>query len=727
MPTSFHSKVAQHIVELELEKLRKRNPSLGYHQDKDKVSWEMLIDRGAHPRKRVPVPDSESLAQVSQAAHGVDPLFPDELPSSLPRSPVTTPETGLPGHKSPADLPRLPEVGITEPVAIIGAGVAGLRIAMMLKHLGIPYRVMEASERYGGRVFTYHFKKQDGEAESTQNYFDVGAMRFPDNAVNARTFELFEELDIKAGGGTGGKLVPYHLGTDDNIMLFNGRRGPAAFFEWVFNILLFLDIKKTVGEMSKNPLEDHFHDGVRNGGTVPDDYINRTYVKPNGDKLYGIDALLGAAWEPYKFLLAKDYKLGWEILMQHDSRSSRAHLLDIMRYPPEVVQWMETRDSGTNAYDDAFTESIIDSLEFDYPTGYDGQGEPGEVNWWCIEGGTEVLTKAMYKSLGIQPFVQTSQRVTAVYKNKPTTPDEKTTMGVIIQGLAELVPTKYSHVVSTIPLSCLRGVDLSRCELDYAQKTALRSLKYGTGVKVGIKFKTRWWQGQNFKKQGGSSKTDRQSRVVVYPSYGVDGPADTPGVLIATYTWNQDAFRFGSLIDPKDWGNSDDLHSASLDPNRQPSPSEAILLQHIYEDLAEIHGETAGWYREQTLDYYAYDWYHNQYSMGGYAFFNAGQFSDLYLHITKPASDGYLHFGGEAASSHHAWVAGALDSAWRCVWEILAKDGTPEQKKKFRKKYGASKEFDNIETAALQYYRGIYANSLEKADGNHGLFHFPGE
>ncbi|KDR71802.1 hypothetical protein GALMADRAFT_74617 [Galerina marginata CBS 339.88] len=597
---------------------------------------------------------------------------------------------------------------ITDPVAIIGAGAAGLRIAMMLKHLGIPYRVYEASERFGGRIFTYHFKKREGETKSTQNYFDVGAMRFPDNAANARTFDLFKELEITKEGGSGGKLLPYHLSTDDNILLFN-------------------DIKKTVAEINEKPLEDHFNDGVSKGGLVPDEYIKKTYVKPNKDKdkLYGVDACLGATFEPYKFLLARDYKLGWELLMQHDSRSTRAHLLDIMRYPAEVVQWMETRDSGTNAYDDAFTESIIDSLEFDYPTGYAESGNPEtkDVEWSCIEGGTEVLTKAMYKSLGEEPPVYTSHQVTSISKTIGL--DGKTAMEVTIPGHASLLPTKYSHVVSTVSLSCLRTINLAGCALDYNQKTALRSLKYGTGVKVGIKFKTRWWQGKSFKKQGGSSKTDRQSRVVVYPNYGIDGDADSPGVLIATYTWNQDAFRFGALVDPKDWGGNQEVDSASLHPDRPRTASEEFLLNQIYDDLAEIHGQSAGWYRKQTLDYYAYDWYHNRYTMGGYAFFGPGQFSDLYLEITKPAADGYLHFGGEAASCHHAWVAGALDSAWRCVWEILAKDGTQEQKQEFQTKYGAKKEFDNAETATLQYYRGVYANSLEKPGGNKGTFHYP--
>ena len=141
----------------------------------------------------------------------------------------------------------------------------------------------------------------------------------------------------------------------------------------------------------------------------------------------------------------------------------------------------------------------------------------------------------MFKSLGDKPFVQTSQQVSSVSKRKGE--DGSTHMEVTIPGLASLLPTKYSHVVSTVSLSCLRAINLAGCGLDYNQKTALRSLRYGTGVKVGIKFKTRWWQGEASKKQGGSSKTDRQSRVVVYPNYGLDAPADTPGVLIATYTW----------------------------------------------------------------------------------------------------------------------------------------------------------------------------------------------
>ena len=39
--------------------------------------------------------------------------------------------------------------------------------------------------------------------------------------------------------------------------------------------------------------------------------------------------------------------------------------------------------------------------------------------------------------------------------------------------------------------------------------------------------------------------------------------------------------------------------------------------------------------------------------------------------MNAPAADGLLHFAGEALSARHAWVEGALDSAWRAVNEML--------------------------------------------------------
>lgn len=76
-------------------------------------------------------------------------------------------------------------------VGIVGAGMAGLYTAMILKTLEIPYEILEASNRIGGRVYTHRFSNDPGD------YYDVGAMRFPDIPIMDRTFKLFRQLGIE--------------------------------------------------------------------------------------------------------------------------------------------------------------------------------------------------------------------------------------------------------------------------------------------------------------------------------------------------------------------------------------------------------------------------------------------------------------------------------------------------------------------------------------------------
>jgi heterodisulfide reductase subunit A-like polyferredoxin len=61
----------------------------------------------------------------------------------------TTPLTLLPDLERSTDCRRV--------VGIIGAGAAGLYAAMMLEDLGIPYEILEAGKRVGGRLYTHHF------------------------------------------------------------------------------------------------------------------------------------------------------------------------------------------------------------------------------------------------------------------------------------------------------------------------------------------------------------------------------------------------------------------------------------------------------------------------------------------------------------------------------------------------------------------------------------------
>ena len=64
-------------------------------------------------------------------------------------------------------------------------------------------------------------------------------------------------------------------------------------------------------------------------------------------------------------------------------------------------------------------------------------------------------------------------------------------------------------------------------------------------------------------------------------------------------------------------------------------------------------------------------WHSNPHHSGAYATFGPGQFRTLFPSLITPHADGRFHIAGEAASSSHAWVAGALDSAIRAVLMVL--------------------------------------------------------
>lgn len=83
-------------------------------------------------------------------------------------------------------------------VGIVGGGVAGLFTALILdwlnenlgkksgeEYLDIDYEILEAADkdRVGGRLYTHRFSGIEG---GVHDYYDVGAMRFPENDVMKR-------------------------------------------------------------------------------------------------------------------------------------------------------------------------------------------------------------------------------------------------------------------------------------------------------------------------------------------------------------------------------------------------------------------------------------------------------------------------------------------------------------------------------------------------------------
>ena len=112
----------------------------------------------------------DSIAKLLTRLHKEDKL------STLPGfEHVTPPSNGEfnPRHLPPREDHHSKDLPAGTKVCIVGAGMSGLYSALMLDHLGVPYDILEAADRPGGRILTHYFSTKE------HDYYDIGAMRFP--------------------------------------------------------------------------------------------------------------------------------------------------------------------------------------------------------------------------------------------------------------------------------------------------------------------------------------------------------------------------------------------------------------------------------------------------------------------------------------------------------------------------------------------------------------------
>ncbi|KAJ0295751.1 hypothetical protein Brms1b_013758, partial [Colletotrichum noveboracense] len=518
------------------------------------------------------------------------------------------------------DVQKEREIGLIPPrhghfkVGIVGAGAAGLFTALTLdwindtieKYKGvgklkIEYEILEAAseDRFGGRLYTHHFSK-----DGTHDYYDVGAMRFPENDVMQRSFNLFNHLNFKRGA-LGERtnvtdwpvLIPYYLDDKDGVC-------PSY----------FNNIKKTgkVWDGTIDPFD--LNRGIPEDKKIPDEM-----TKTDPSKLY------------------------------HEA----------------LMPFVQLVDNGTGWYDQSLTEAALEILDFEVPEAKAFKSEPPKNYWWCIDGGAQKIAETMRKTLkdpsvikyntqvvGMDADIQLEERV----KKNMTLNLKNTVTGEALEAKS------YFAVFNSTTLGAANRMDLSKAGLLWDTKQAIRCLNYGASCKVGIKFKTAWWRKAPLNiKKGGIARTDLPLQVCVYPSYNIDDdldPLDKPAVLLVSYTWGQTAQRLATLIASKSPNKS----------NEEILKEEDELKNLLLRDLAYLHAEPTKDPKEEKkkfrkaldlitgeyLEHHAYDWYHDPHMAGAFAYFGPCQFSELYTAITRPNALGQLYFVGEASSAHHA-------------------------------------------------------------------------
>lgn len=193
---------------------------------------------------------------------------------------------------------------------------------------------------------------------------------------------------------------------------------------------------------------------------------------------------------------------------------------------------------------------------------------------------------------------------------------------------------RADQVIITIPFPVLRTVEVIE-PFSLAKQRAIRQLNYHASTKILFQVRNRFWEEEDGI-YGGGTVTELPIRRMNYPT---PDPTTTRGVLLASYTWGQDALQWGAM-------------------------DEETRLEEALDDVARIHPRI----REEYEIGASYAWYADRWARGAFALFAPEQQTDLQADIVR--SEGRIHFAGEHCSLYHAWIQGALESGIRAARTI---------------------------------------------------------
>lgn len=325
----------------------------------------------------------------------------------------------------------------------------------------------------------------------------------------------------------------------------------------------------------------------------------------------------GQLWEqtikPITDLLESEGESAWEeIVRMHDNFSTREFL--------EKHGWSEGAIELYGLLENQEAEmnySFIELLREEVGRFYSDLSQ--------IVGGSDRLPQAFYQKLHAR--VHFGVEVTQIDQNADS-------VTAYCRTAAGHFTEKADYMILAIPFPVLRHIEVLH-PFSRAKQRAIRELHYDASTKIFLQCRRRFWE-EDDGIFGGGTITDLPIRNLYYPEHGRETGR---GVLLASYTWSEDAQRWGSL-----------------------SPEDRI--EQAIEDVAQIHPQILKEFEVGA----SVSWHEDKFAGGAFALFEPGQQSRLYSTIIAP--EGRIHFAGEHASLAHAWIQGAIESGLRAAWEV---------------------------------------------------------
>lgn len=464
-------------------------------------------------------------------------------------------------------------------VVVVGGGIAGLAAAYELGKAGYDCTVLEARSRTGGRNFTV----RNGDS-TTDLYGNTQTARFSDgqymNCGPGRIPQWMVTLDYCRELG-----VPIEMFTNvnANAYIFNEKTGMKAPVRYrtakadVYGYVAELLSKAT----DKGALDRQI--------TAEDQERLLEFLKDFGDIGDTLD-YTGSPRRGYRIDPAAAGTPGEEI--------------------GSVPSASEVFASGVGRYF---------SFEFEYDQA---------MLMFQPVGGMDRIPAALTRAIG-ERRIRTGAAV-----SKITDTAHGVTVTYTQGGRTHTVEADYC--IAALPPNILAK---TAHNLGPAVQSALEACKPSSAGKIGLEYKSRWWE-TDHQIYGGITETDMDLSHIWYPSYGHQG-------------------RRGTIIGYYNTGSNADAYAA-LTPREREARA---IAQGV-----KIHGDK---YRTELATSFSHHWRQTPYLEASWHSLSGGPDAPAFAPLNQAA--GRVYFAGDYLSYADAWQHGAFTSARKAVTALHAR------------------------------------------------------
>lgn len=516
---------------------------------------------------------------------------------------------------SPDSLGVLPAPAKDKPIAIVGAGICGLVCAYELLRAGATHVVIyEASDRIGGRAYSATFTD-----DAPAFLAELGAMRFPPSE-----FSLFHYLD--------------HFGI----------RGSADFPD-PGTVLTHLGYQ---GKTYRWPAHENPPDMFATVHAGWNAFIDDGFTPPYGPALLAPVAIT-------KLLKSGQYgraRAAWQAYIDTFGNQSFYSALQILfggDRPPGGKRWRFPDDYelfgalgvGTGGlgpmYPVAFLEIvrvIVNELE---------------KNQQFIPAGIESLTRAFAD----QVFDGRSIADRVVHSSVARIVRHGNGVMLTLQDGSRQFAERAIVTAGTRAMQIDMNLTGPESVLSPRQRTAIRDVHLTSSSKVFVMTPRKFWLDEDLPV---NIQTDTLVRGVYCLDYAPDDP-DSPGVVLLSYAWENDAVKQLALGDNR---RRVTRLVADLAQTNAAFARHVVPIDDDYQTYVRIvdWDLQPGYYGAFKLNYAGGD------AMSQQLFY---QFQDC----RWPETDPFIYLAGDSCSFTGGWVEGALQTGINAVCAVIRSVG----------------------------------------------------